>query len=146
MGRILRSREQLKLLGDYLIMCRSGALKELSKRLDHRHYLLECPHKYSVADLRQIADGVFETFLQSLLQFASHHVYSCDLCTQRGFICQICNSSSIIFPFEFDTTTRCSECKTVFHRDCHARAPSCPRCERRQRYQRRLEAGTEPSL
>lgn len=146
MGRILRSREQLKLLGDYLIMCRSGALKELSKRLDHRHYLLECPHKYSVADLRQIADGVFETFLQSLLQFASHHVYSCDLCTQRGFICQICNSSDIIFPFEFDTTTRCSECKTVFHRDCHARAPSCPRCERRQRYQRRLEASTEPSL
>ncbi|NWI77577.1 PKHM1 protein, partial [Dryoscopus gambensis] len=140
MGRILRSREQLKLLGDYLIMCRSGALKELSKRLDHRHYLLECPHKYSVADLRQIADGAFETFLQSLLQFASHHVYSCDLCTQRGFICQICNGSDIIFPFEFDTTTRCSECKTVFHRDCHARAPSCPRCERRQRYQRQLEA------
>uniref|UniRef100_A0A8C3KRU0 Pleckstrin homology and RUN domain containing M1 n=1 Tax=Calidris pygmaea TaxID=425635 RepID=A0A8C3KRU0_9CHAR len=106
MGRIHRSREQLKLLGDYLIMCRSGALKELSKRLDHRHYLLECPHKYSVADLRQIADGVFETFLQSLIQFASHHVYNCDLCTQRGFICQICNSNDIIFPFEFDTTTR----------------------------------------
>ncbi|XP_053821162.1 pleckstrin homology domain-containing family M member 1 isoform X1 [Vidua chalybeata] len=146
MGRILRSREQLKLLGDYLIMCRSGALKELSKRLDHRHYLLECPHKYSVADLRQIADGTFETFLQSLLQFASHHVYSCDLCTQRGFICQICNSSDIIFPFEFDTTTRCSECKTVFHRDCHALVPACPRCERRQRYQRRLEASAEPSL
>ncbi|XP_039556749.1 pleckstrin homology domain-containing family M member 1 isoform X1 [Passer montanus] len=146
MGRILRSREQLKLLGDYLIMCRSGALKELSKRLDHRHYLLECPHKYSVADLRQIAEGTFEAFLQSLLQFASQHVYSCDLCTQRGFICQICNSSDIIFPFEFDTTTRCSECKTVFHRDCHARAPACPRCERRQRYQRQLEASTEPSL
>lgn len=32
MGRIRQSREQLKLLGDYLIMCRSGALKELSKR------------------------------------------------------------------------------------------------------------------
>ncbi|XP_054032601.1 pleckstrin homology domain-containing family M member 1 [Dryobates pubescens] len=148
MRRIQRSREQLKLLGDYLIMCRSGALKELSKRLDHRHYLLECPHKYSVADLRQIADGAFESFLHSLLQFASHHVYSCDLCTQRGFICQICNSSDIIFPFEFDTTTRCSECKTVFHRECQARARSCPRCERRQRYQRQLqaEAGLEPNL
>lgn len=23
-------------------------------RLDHRHYLLECSHKYSVADLRQV--------------------------------------------------------------------------------------------
>ncbi|KAM6238483.1 pleckstrin homology domain-containing family M member 1 [Porphyrio hochstetteri] len=148
MGRIRRSREQLKLLGDYLIMCRSGALKELSKRLDHRHYLLECPHKYSVTDLRQIADGVFETFLQSLLQFASHHVYNCDLCTQRGFICQICNSSDIIFPFEFDTTSRCSKCKTVFHRHCHASAKTCPRCERRRRYQRQLEAeaSAEPSL
>ncbi|KGL72379.1 Pleckstrin homology domain-containing family M member 1, partial [Tinamus guttatus] len=106
MSRICRSREQLKLLGDYLIMCRSGALKELSKRLDHRNYLLECPHKYSVSDLRQIAEGVFETFLQSLIQFASHHVYNCDLCTQRGFICQICNRSDIIFPFEFDMTIR----------------------------------------
>ncbi|XP_061199232.1 putative pleckstrin homology domain-containing family M member 1P [Neopsephotus bourkii] len=127
MGRILRSREQLKLLGDYLIMCRSGALKELSKRLDHRHYLLEYPHKYSVADLRQIADGVFETFLQSLLQFASHHVYNCDLCTQRGFICQLCNSSDIIFPFEFDTTTRSV---TPLSPLPAARAPPslCPAC------------------
>ncbi|KAM8988741.1 pleckstrin homology domain-containing family M member 1 isoform 1-T3 [Ara ararauna] len=146
MGRILRSREQLKLLGDYLIMCRSGALKELSKRLDHRHYLLEYPHKYSVADLRQIADGVFEAFLQSLLQFASHHVYNCDLCTQRGFICQLCNSSNIIFPFEFDTTTRCSECKTVFHRECQTSARSCPRCERRRRYRRELEAEASAEL
>ncbi|XP_025920914.1 pleckstrin homology domain-containing family M member 1 isoform X3 [Apteryx rowi] len=148
MSQICRSREQLKLLGDYLIMCRSGALKELSKRLDHRNYLLECPHKYSVTDLRQIADGAFETFLQSLIQFASHHVYNCDLCTQRGFICQICNRSNIIFPFELDTTTRCSQCKTVFHRDCQASVKSCPRCERRQRYQQKLEAdvGVEPNL
>ncbi|XP_051499708.1 pleckstrin homology domain-containing family M member 1 isoform X2 [Apus apus] len=146
MRRIHQSREQLKLLGDYLTMCRSGALKELSKRLDHRHYLLECPHKYSVADLRQIADGGFETFLQALIQFASHHVYNCDLCTQRGFICQICNSSDIIFPFEFDTTTRCSDCKTVFHRDCHISTQSCPRCQRRRSYRRRLEeGGTDPS-
>ncbi|XP_042330847.1 pleckstrin homology domain-containing family M member 1 [Sceloporus undulatus] len=136
---IYRSREQLKLLGDYLVLCRSGALKEITKRLDHRHYLLECPHKYSVADLRQIADDIFETFLQSLIQFASHHVYNCDLCTQRGFICQICNSNNIIFPFEFDTTTRCSECKTVFHSSCQANASFCPRCIRRQKYQQSLQ-------
>ena len=29
-------------------------LSVLLCRLDHRHYLLECPHKYSVADLRQV--------------------------------------------------------------------------------------------
>uniref|UniRef100_A0A6J0VHH4 Pleckstrin homology domain-containing family M member 1 isoform X1 n=1 Tax=Pogona vitticeps TaxID=103695 RepID=A0A6J0VHH4_9SAUR len=139
MKRIYQSREQLKLLGDYLVLCRSGALKEITKRLDHRHYLLECPHKYSVADLRQIADGVFETFLQSLIQFASHHVYNCDLCTQRGFICQICNSNDIIFPFEFGTTSRCNECKTVFHSSCQANASFCPRCVRRRKYQQKLQ-------
>ncbi|XP_045669810.1 pleckstrin homology domain-containing family M member 1 isoform X1 [Ursus americanus] len=133
---IRRRREQLKLLGDYLGLCRSGALKELSKRLNHRNYLLESPHKYSVADLQQIADGVYAGFLSALIGFASQHVYHCDLCTQRGFICQICHHHDIIFPFEFDTTVRCGECKTVFHQSCQAVVKKgCPRCARRRKYQ-----------
>lgn len=32
MRHIYRSREQLKLLGDYLVLCRSGALREITKR------------------------------------------------------------------------------------------------------------------
>uniref|UniRef100_A0A8D2B1V5 Pleckstrin homology domain-containing family M member 1 n=1 Tax=Sciurus vulgaris TaxID=55149 RepID=A0A8D2B1V5_SCIVU len=136
MRLIGRSREQLKLLGDYLGLCRSGALKELSKRLNHRNYLLESPHKFSVADLQQIADGVYEGFLKALIEFASQHVYHCDLCTQRGFICQICHHHDIIFPFEFDTTVRCAECKTVFHLSCQAVVKKgCPRCARRRKYQ-----------
>lgn len=55
----------------------------------------------------QIADGQYATFLISLVQHASNHVLNCDLCTQRGFICQICHSNDIIFPFQFDSTTRC---------------------------------------
>ncbi|XP_004684982.1 PREDICTED: pleckstrin homology domain-containing family M member 1 [Condylura cristata] len=136
MRHIERSREQLKLLGDYLGLCRSGALKELSKRLNHRNYLLESPHKYSVADLQQIAEGAYEGFLKALIEFASQHVYHCDLCTQRGFICQICHHKDIIFPFEFDTTVRCGECKTVFHQSCQAVVrKGCPRCARRRKYQ-----------
>lgn len=134
MLRIARSREQLKLLGEYLFTCRSGALHEMSKRLDHRNYLLESPQAYSVTDLQQITEGIFEVFLQSLIHFASDHIYNCDLCSQRGFICQICNKDDIIFPFEFDTTTRCTECKTVFHGPCKVGVPSCPRCVRRRKY------------
>lgn len=54
----------------------------------------------------QIADGMYAGFLSALIGFASQHVYHCDLCTQRGFICQICHHHDIIFPFEFDTTVR----------------------------------------
>ncbi|XP_049716246.1 uncharacterized protein LOC126062592 [Elephas maximus indicus] len=55
---------------------------------------------------------------QGLVEFASQHVYHRPLCTQRGFICQICHHHDVIFPFGFDTT--CAECKTVFHQSCQA--------------------------
>eukprot|EP00062_Callorhinchus_milii_P021261 gi/632977797/ref/XP_007905547.1/ PREDICTED: pleckstrin homology domain-containing family M member 1 [Callorhinchus milii] len=135
MAQALRSRERLKLLEEYLLTCRSGALQELYRKIDGKNYLLESPHLYSVSDLRLIARGVFEAFLQHAIQFASNHVYMCDLCTQRGFICLLCNCDDIIFPFEFESTTRCRDCKAVFHKVCKASEPCCPRCEWRQRHQ-----------
>ncbi|KAM4691940.1 pleckstrin homology domain-containing family M member 1 [Rhinophrynus dorsalis] len=135
MLKISQNRERLRLLGEYLMTCRSGALQELSKSLDNRNYLLDCAHIYSVRDLKQIADGVFESFLGSLLDFACKHVYDCDLCSQRGFICQICNGNEIIYPFQFETTTRCSDCKSVFHTPCKMQRKQCPRCLRRKKYQ-----------
>ncbi|XP_075690690.1 pleckstrin homology domain-containing family M member 1 [Rhinoderma darwinii] len=135
MCEISHSREKLRLLGEYLMTCRSGALQELSTSLDQRHYLLDCAHSYSVQDLQQISDGVFEGFLQSALQFASSHVYRCDVCSQRGFICQICNQDDIIYPFQLETTTRCGDCKAVFHKPCKTSATLCPRCERRRKFQ-----------
>lgn len=152
-------RQRLRLLGHYLLSCRSGACKKLQARcacvcvchtwvssydfastvyvpprMEQRTYLLEFSHLYSVLDLRQvscwvtypgprnslictfifkkciylfqIAEGQYATYLMRLMQQASKHVYQCDLCTQRGFICQICHADNIIFPFQFDSTTR----------------------------------------
>ncbi|XP_067825166.1 pleckstrin homology domain-containing family M member 1 isoform X2 [Heptranchias perlo] len=113
MAQACRSRDRLKLLEDYLLACRSGAVQELYKKLEQKKYLLESPHLYSVSDLRQTAHGVFEAFLQHVIQYATNHVYMCDLCTQRGFICQLCNSNDIIFPFEFESTTRAFTCRTA---------------------------------
>ncbi|KAF5899510.1 pleckstrin homology domain-containing family M member 1, partial [Clarias magur] len=105
MATVQRLRQRLRLLGDYLLICRSGIRKKVETRLQQRTYLLESSDLYSVLDLRQIADSQYESFLQSLVQFACSHVHHCDLCTQRGFICQICNADDIIFPFQFDTTS-----------------------------------------
>ncbi|XP_071319847.1 pleckstrin homology domain-containing family M member 1 [Trachinotus anak] len=127
-------RQRLRLLGDYLLTCRSGAYKKLQARMGQRTYLLESSHVYSVADLRQIADDQYAAYLLTLMQFASNHVFHCDLCTQRGFICQICHADDIIFPFQFDSTTRCKDCKAVFHLACKAPEGSCPRCLRMKKY------------
>ncbi|XP_051273601.1 pleckstrin homology domain-containing family M member 1 [Dicentrarchus labrax] len=127
-------RQKLRLLGDYLLTCRSGACKKLQARMEQRTYLLESSHLYSVMDLRQIAEGEYGTYLMTLSQYASNHVFHCDLCTQRGFICQICHANDIIFPFQFDSTTRCKDCKAVFHLACKAPGISCPRCQRMRKY------------
>ncbi|XP_059811676.1 pleckstrin homology domain-containing family M member 1 isoform X1 [Hypanus sabinus] len=134
MAQTRKSRDRLKLLEDYLFTCRSGAIQDLYKRLEQKKYLLESTHLYSVSDLRQIARGMFEAFLQQAIHYATNHVYMCDLCTQRGFICQVCNNDDIIFPFEFESTTRCKKCRTVFHKACKAAVQSCPRCVRKQKY------------
>lgn len=44
--------------------------------------------------------------LQKIVGFAMKHVYSCGLCTQKGFICEICSNPKEIYPFELDTTYR----------------------------------------
>ncbi|XP_015243595.1 PREDICTED: pleckstrin homology domain-containing family M member 1 [Cyprinodon variegatus] len=127
-------RQRLRLLGEYLLTCRSGALKKLHSRMGQRTYLLESSHQYSVLDLRQIAEGQYAAFLISLVQHASNHVLNCDLCSQRGFICQICHSDDILFPFQFDCTTRCNDCKAVFHLSCKSAKNACPRCQRMKKY------------
>ncbi|XP_030019025.1 pleckstrin homology domain-containing family M member 1 isoform X2 [Sphaeramia orbicularis] len=127
-------RQKLRLLGDYLLICRSGAWKKLQAVIGQRSYLLESSHLYSVMDLRQIAEGQYVTFLITMAQYASNHVFQCDLCTQRGFICQTCHSNEIIFPFQFESTTRCQDCKAVFHLACKAPGQSCPRCLRMKKY------------
>ncbi|XP_029383894.1 pleckstrin homology domain-containing family M member 1 [Echeneis naucrates] len=134
MTQIHHLRQKLRLLGDYLLTCRSGAYKKLQTLMGQRTYLLESSRLYSVADLRQIADSQYVAYLKALSQFASNHVFHCDLCTQRGFICQICHADDTIFPFQFDSTIRCKDCKAVFHSTCKAAGDPCPRCLRMKKY------------
>ncbi|XP_062381751.1 pleckstrin homology domain-containing family M member 1 [Sardina pilchardus] len=134
MATVRSLRQKLRLLGDYVLLCRSGIKKKLQAKLKQRSYLLESDQIYSVEDLRQIAEGQYQPVLQSLVLQSAGHVHDCELCTQRGFICQICNADDIIFPFQFETTSRCRGCKAVFHSSCREDSPTCPRCVRLQRY------------
>ncbi|TRY55666.1 hypothetical protein DNTS_016514 [Danionella cerebrum] len=95
MKKVQSLRKRLRFLGDYILLCRSRVSKKIQPRLQQRSYLLENSDLYSVLDLQQ-----------SVIEFGSKHVHSCELCTQRGFICQICNQHNIIFPFQFGSTSR----------------------------------------
>ena len=62
----------------------------------------------SLQDLLQIPTGGLAASLRKVIKFATKHVYSCRLCCQKGFICELCNNSKVIYAFETDATYRVS--------------------------------------
>ncbi|PNF15729.1 hypothetical protein B7P43_G12079 [Cryptotermes secundus] len=126
-------RIQLNLLRAYLFTCREPVIEELQKRVWPREYLYEHVHLYSVADLLQIPSGTLAHLLQKVVSFAKGHVLSCWLCSQKGFICEVCNNPKVIYPFDMESTYRCGVCSAVFHVGCLDATKPCPKCERRQK-------------
>lgn len=51
------------------------------------------------------------------------------LCQARGFVCELCPSQEVIFPWQLGRVTRCSTCGACFHIACWSPSP-CPRCTR----------------
>ncbi|CAK9820363.1 Pleckstrin homology domain-containing family M member 3 [Anthophora quadrimaculata] len=78
------------------------------------------------------SNGTLAQQLQKVVKFARNHVINCWLCSQKGFICEICNNPKVIYPFDMDTTYRCGTCNAVFHSECSNANKPCPRCKRRQ--------------
>lgn len=129
---VVRLRQQLKSLRAYLFSCRAAVAEDLRRRIFPREYLLQQIHLYSLADLQQVIEGKLAPFLGKVIKFATSHVYSCSLCSQKGFICEICNNGEILYPFEDISTSRCESCGAVFHSECKEKSVPCPRCVRRE--------------
>ncbi|XP_061548917.1 pleckstrin homology domain-containing family M member 3 [Phycodurus eques] len=132
LSAVLRLRQQLQSLRAYLFSCRATIAEDLRRRIFPREYLLQHIHLYSIADLQQVIDGQLAPFLSKVIKFASAHVLACTLCRQKGFICELCHSQSLIYPFQDSATARCSGCGAVFHAECRQKCQPCPRCVRRE--------------
>ncbi|XP_006861996.1 PREDICTED: pleckstrin homology domain-containing family M member 3 [Chrysochloris asiatica] len=132
LAAVVRLRQRLKSLRAYLFSCRAAVAEDLRRRIFPREYLLQHIHLYSLADLQQVIEGKLAPFLGKVIKFATSHVYSCSLCSQKGFICEICNNGEILYPFEDISTSRCESCGAVFHSECKEKSVPCPRCVRRE--------------
>uniref|UniRef100_A0A8C3WV22 Pleckstrin homology domain-containing family M member 3 n=1 Tax=Catagonus wagneri TaxID=51154 RepID=A0A8C3WV22_9CETA len=132
LATVVRLRQRLKSLRAYLFSCRAAVAEDLRRRIFPREYLLQQIHLYSLADLQQVIEGKLAPFLGKIIKFATSHVYSCSLCSQKGFICEICNNGEILYPFEDISTSRCESCGAVFHSECKEKSVPCPRCVRRE--------------
>ncbi|XP_022704336.1 pleckstrin homology domain-containing family M member 1-like [Varroa jacobsoni] len=132
-------RRQLRFLRLYLFSCQESAKEELKKRLWSREHLYEHVHLYSTLDLLSIPSGSLQKSLEKAVQFAKKHVLLCQLCCQKGFICELCNDPKVIFPFNINETHFCERCSALYHRQCMAeRNQSCIKCERKRLREQRL--------
>lgn len=85
---------------------------------------------YSMADLIATENGNLIGFLTKICQTFDKHIRSCDICTGKGFICEICSNREAIFPYD-DGSVKCDICNAVFHRACWLRKNlKCPKCIR----------------
>ncbi|KAH9634195.1 hypothetical protein HF086_001397 [Spodoptera exigua] len=132
MAHLQELRIQLNFLRAYIFNCREPVIEELQKRVWPREYLYEHLHLYTISDLALIPNGSLALQLEKVVSFARTHVLECWLCSQKGFICEVCRDPKILYPFETSTTYRCDECSSVFHAKCLNASIPCPKCKRRQ--------------
>ncbi|XP_023955044.2 uncharacterized protein LOC112058433 [Bicyclus anynana] len=132
MAQLQELRIQLNFLRAYIFTCREPVIEELQKRVWPREYLYDHVHLYTISDLAQIPNNSLALQLEKVVSFAKSHVLDCWLCSQKGFICEVCKDSKILYPFETSSTYRCDECSSVFHAKCQNESSPCPKCKRRQ--------------
>ncbi|XP_065060890.1 pleckstrin homology domain-containing family M member 3-like [Rhopilema esculentum] len=135
-------RIQLQHLKGFILTCKNDVAEDFRKRLWPREYLCDDIHQYSALDLVQVHTGQLTNHLRKIISFFTKHVYKCTLCSQKGFICELCSSDKIIYPFEVLTTVQCHRCQSVYHKKCR-KDRSCSKCLRLQFRRKNQEENME---
>ncbi|CAO2591601.1 Protein associated with UVRAG as autophagy enhancer [Lemmus lemmus] len=138
LDRVKDIREQLFHVKKLLRTCRfaDSVLKEFEQVPSH---LTDECHLFSMEDLLRTKKGLLAPLLKDILKSSLAHVASCELCQGKGFICEFCQSTTVIFPFQTMTCVRCSGCRACFHKQCF-QSSTCPRCARITARRQHLES------
>ncbi|XP_038068463.1 LOW QUALITY PROTEIN: differentially expressed in FDCP 8-like [Patiria miniata] len=131
LSQIKKLREEILIMKMYFLSCRKAMEDKLLLQLQNRPHFVDNPDTYSLQDLIDAKDGTLLGTLSGIHgNYAVHIKIECPLCQARGFICELCNSNEVLYPFDMIATV-CSHCSAVFHRDCFYKCSGeCPKCER----------------
>lgn len=133
MSIIEQLRIQLNFIRAYLFTCRESTIDKIQQLITTKEYIHESVHRYSISDFYLIQKGTLIELLQKTVKFGQQHIIDCPLCSQKGFICEVCNSPKVLYPFDIKTTFRCYKCGAVYHSDCLSTINDCRKCERKKK-------------
>ena len=134
---VLYYRRVLEKMKDYIYSCRNKERLISSILGDHRAYMLESAHVYSLQDLvNHYSDPKVKLIgylKDASTQFKSHIELDCLTCKGKGNYCEICNSKTLIFSYQISQVARCKECHALYHKQCFVKGVRCPKCVRIER-------------
>ena len=101
-----KMRSELEHIRWFLQTCKNNNAKnQFIMYLWPDDYLYETIHLYSLFDLTNIKD-TFNKIKSARDYGIGHILKDCELCLQKGFICEICKSDQNIYPFQIENTTQ----------------------------------------
>ncbi|XP_030757487.1 run domain Beclin-1-interacting and cysteine-rich domain-containing protein [Sitophilus oryzae] len=127
---IRKYRLGLCYLKEYIVTCRFAETIQERLEQDLPSYFLSKLDEYSMDDLVNIKNGDLKTKLKFLVDICCRHTSECKLCLARGFICEVCKSDEVIFPWQMRIVSRCIKCSTCYHTKCWKPTEQCPKCSR----------------
>lgn len=127
-------RRQASRMVPFLRLCQEGSSSVSQVERLPSHWYASADN-WSLADLCAVAQGSLSIRLRQALEPCVEHLSTCLRCKARGFLCEVCHTGRVLFPFGQVNTVVCVDCGACFHRTCLSRPPtaeSCPRCLRRR--------------
>ncbi|XP_055957619.1 differentially expressed in FDCP 8 homolog A [Patella vulgata] len=133
LNEIKKLREELLIMKKYILICPQAMELKLLRELSSRQHFVESSDIYSMKDLMEVqSDALLSEIAHVHSTWAQHIKTDCERCQGRGFVCELCKDSDVLFPFD-NIAVVCSQCSNVLHRHCFAQEGKCPRCKRRER-------------
>ncbi|KRX75727.1 Differentially expressed in FDCP 8 -like protein [Trichinella sp. T6] len=129
--KIKSLRGRLLLMKPYVMYCREAASQCLITHLRPYAHFMETLDVYSIRDLIDINETVLEPRLMQALEIFEKHIKNeCSICQGNGYVCELCDNSEILFPFD-RSIGKCGQCSWIYHKSCFDKNNGiCSRCLR----------------
>ncbi|XP_067932101.1 differentially expressed in FDCP 8 homolog A-like isoform X2 [Watersipora subatra] len=134
LSEVKKLRQEILLMKTYFLSCQAAMQSKLLLLLKERQHFVENSEFYTMHDLDELVnERLLPVIINIHASFACHIKVDCATCRGKGYFCEICRKSEIIFPFD-NVCVLCKECSNVFHKYCFAKVhQNCPRCERKKK-------------
>uniref|UniRef100_A0A183ENS3 DUF4206 domain-containing protein n=1 Tax=Gongylonema pulchrum TaxID=637853 RepID=A0A183ENS3_9BILA len=128
LSRINKLRRNILFMKCYFLCCRTARKERILQHLSHHQHFVENSDMYSFLDLIDLYQGRLLPEIEEIVRiFTEHITKNCLTCQGKGFICELCDDTKVIYPFSDDVAI-CRKCLATFHQDCFSRkSKRCPR-------------------